>query len=302
MGKILIGVSSWSDKSLVESDYYPSEIKTAAERLQYYSRSFAVAEIDSSYHFFPTRQNLSLWLDNTPAGFTFDVKAFSLFTRHPTPFNSLPRGIRDKYGDQIKAKGNVYQHHLPEEAINELWDGFNRTVQVIASAGKLGVVLFQFPPWFHVHQDSFDYLARCRERLSAFEVAVEFRVAGWLNDDNKETTLQFLREHGLSLVCVDEPQGFKSSVPPVAEVTAATGFVRFHGRNSENWEQKGISTDEKYKYLYSESELQEWAPKIREMADKAANLHIIFKNKYADFPVRNAQQMGRILESKRPPK
>ncbi len=44
---------------------------------------------------------------------------------------------------------------------------------------------------------------------------------------------------GQSLVCVDEPQGFQSSVPLLAEVTASLGVVRFHGRNRDNWEKKG---------------------------------------------------------------
>jgi uncharacterized protein YecE (DUF72 family) len=125
--------------------------------------------------------------------------------------------------------------------------------------------------------------------------AVEFRVGAWLSGENLEATLRFLREHGLSLVCVDEPQGFKSSLPTVTEVTADTGFIRFHGRNRENWERKGISPDEKYGYLYSESELREWVPGIRKMAERAAALHVIFKNKHSDFPVRNAQQLRQML-------
>ena len=104
-------------------------------------------------------------------------------------------------------------------------------------------MLFQFPPWFHPEPKNFDYIASCRERLSQYQVAVEFRVGSWL-DKHREETLKFLREHGIALVCVDEPQGFKSSVPPVAEVTAPLAIVRFHGRNKENWESKGIPATE----------------------------------------------------------
>ena len=107
MARILIGISSWADKSLVESGFYPKEIKMPAERLHYYSQNFPVAEIDSSYHHFPTRHDLDLWLNNVPDGFIFDLKAFSLFTQHPTPFGSLPRMIRDEFGSRITAKGNI---------------------------------------------------------------------------------------------------------------------------------------------------------------------------------------------------
>ena len=295
MARIYIGISAWADRTLIESSFYPAEVKTPAERLRYYSQRFPIAEIDASYHYFPTRQNLDLWLGNTPPAFIFDVRVFSLFTRHPTPFTSLPRSLREKFADSIEHKDNVYLHHLPPEAIDELWQVFVSILEAIRTAGKLGAVLFQFPPWFHPRPENFDYMAECREKLAPFRVAVEFRVGTWLDDDNREPTLGFLRKHGMALVCVDEPQGFKSSVAPIAEVTASPGFIRFHGRNRENWEGKGISTDEKFSYLYDEKELAEWVPKIRDMAEKSDELHIIFKNKHRDFPVTNAYQLSRLL-------
>ena len=295
MGRILVGISAWSDRSLVESGFYPAGVKTPSDRLRYYGQEFPVAEIDSSYHFFPTRRNLELWLQNTPEAFTFDVKAFSLFTLHPTPFGSLPRGIRDSLGGLAEHKGNLYPHHLPAEALDALWQGFARPLEAIRSAGKLGVVLFQFPPWFHPSPENLDYIGQCRDRLASYRLAVEFRVGAWLDDGHREDTLRFLREHGLTLVCVDEPQGFRSSVLPVAGVTAPLAFIRFHGRNGANWEKKGIPADERYSYLYDEKELEEWVPKIAQMAEKSAELHIIFKNKHGDYPARNARQLRLLL-------
>jgi uncharacterized protein YecE (DUF72 family) len=294
MGRILVGISSWAEPELVRSGFYPPEVKTAEARLGYYSSRFPVTEIDSSYHFFPTQRNLALWLENTPDGFTFDVKAFSLFTQHPTPFSSLPRSIREKYGGSIQAKGNIYLHHLPEAAVDELCAIFVRTIESFRSKGKLGAVLFQMPPWFHPEPKNFDYIASCQEKLSPYQVAVEFRVGSWL-EEHREETLKFLREHGMTLVCVDEPQGFKSSVPPVYEVTAPLAITRFHGRNQANWESKGIPSTEKFSYLYSEDELNEWVPRIRALTKDAQELHIIFKNKHADFPVKNAVRMKELL-------
>lgn len=121
MGRILIGISSWADKGLVGSGFYPDEVKTPADRLRYYSQNFPVVEIDASYHYFPTRRNLELWLENTTTGFIFDIKAFSLFTGHPTPLASLPRALRDKFAQLSEHKGNLYLHHLPVAAIDDLW-------------------------------------------------------------------------------------------------------------------------------------------------------------------------------------
>ena len=254
-----------------------------------------IAEIDSSYHYFPTRQNLTLWLENTPPGFVFDIRAFSLFTGHPTPPHSLPRSIRDEHEELANHKGNLYLHHLPEGVAGRLWEIFASYVRAVDSAGKLGVILFQFPPWFHQNKENFDYLTACRERFLKHQLAVEFRTGDWLSGDNLEETLTFLRRHKLALVCVDEPQGLKTSVPPVAEVTSSVGMVRFHGRNAENWETKGILTEERFNYLYSKDELRAWVPDIRRMAEQADKVHVIFKNKSRDFPVRNAREFTEIL-------
>jgi len=298
MSQILVGTSSWADHSLVESGlFYPPEVKTPAGRLRYYSERFPIAEIDSSYHFFPTRQNLALWLDNTPPGFTFDVRAFSMFTGHPTQPASLPRSIREEHEELANHKGSLYMHHLPPDVADRLWEIFASLIQMVEAAGKLGVLLFQFPPWFHHGRESFDYLVACRKRFPDYKLAIEFRTRGWLSEENMQETLAFLRQHQLALVCVDEPPGLKTSVQSVSEVTSSIGVVRFHGRNAETWEKKGIMAEEHFNYLYSDDELREWLPKIRRMAEQAEKVHVIFKNKSHDFAVRNARQFTEMLAS-----
>jgi uncharacterized protein YecE (DUF72 family) len=295
MGRILVGISSWADRGLVESGYYPATVKTPAARLRHYSAEFPLAEIDASYHRFPTQKLLDFWLENTPPGFTFDVKAFSLFTQHPTPFGALPRAFRDRFPALGGHKGNLYPHHLPPEAFDDLWQGFVRTARVIKEARKLGAILFQFPPWFHPGAESFEYLAECCRRLPELPLAVEFRAASWFDEEHLAKTLGFLRERAITVVCVDEPQGFRSSLPPIAEVTAPAGMVRFHGRNRETWENRAAGPDERFSYLYNDAELEEWLPRVRQMAGQTAVLHVIFKNKHADYPVRNARRFKEML-------
>lgn len=296
MSNIYVGTSSWADHSLVESGmFYPQEVKTPAARLNYYSERFPIAEIDASYHYFPTRKNLDLWLDNTPPGFIFDIRAFSMFTGHPTPPRSLPRSIREEHDELANHKGNLYLHHLQEDVAERLWDIFLSDVRTIESAGKLGVILFQFPPWFHPNPENFDYLLTCKTHFPEHQIAVEFRSGDWFSQDNLNGTLAFLEQHQMALVCVDEPQGLQTSVPPVAEVTSSVGMVRFHGRNSENWEKKRVQAEERFNYLYNKEELTEWVPRVLKMAEKADKVHIIFKNKYLDYPVRNARDFIELL-------
>ena len=93
---------------------------------------------------------------------------------------------------------------------------------------------------------------------------------------------------------VDEPQGFKSSVPPVTAVTSADlALVRFHGRNADTWEAKGITPAERFRYLYSRDELGEWVPRIRQAASEARETHVLMNNCYANYGTTNAREIAR---------
>lgn len=295
MGRILIGTSSWADPALTGSGFYPHDLKTPGERLSHYAHKFSLAEMDSSYHFLPTRHNLSIWLESTPPGFIFDIKVFSLFTGHPTPLTAFPRAIRDEVHNFAGGPGRIYINKLPENLQNILWEQFNTAISPISEAGKLGLIIFQFPPWFHPGAEHYNYILHCRSHLDKYHLGIEFRTGDWLDDGNREQTLKFLRDNDLSLVCVDEPQGLKTSVLPVIEATASIAAVRFHGRNRESWEEKGIPAEDKFHYNYSEAELREWEPKLRLLSGQAEAVHVIFKTKPASLAVENALQMQNIL-------
>ena len=192
----------------------------------------------------------------------------------------------------MKEKPNVYQRDLPGELVNELWGRFEQALLPLDSTGKLGTVLSQFLPWFYPGNEPRDYILSCKEKLPQYRLAVELRHNSWVNEENRQRTMDFLHQNDLPFVCVDEPQGFKPSVPPIVETTSDIGLVRFHGRNREMWEKKGISVAERFNYLYSEDELREWVPRIKELAAKTRQLHVLFNNCYADkrwsMPARSA--------------
>ena len=128
------------------------------------------------------------------------------------------------------------------------------------------------------------------------KVAVEFRNGSWLNEKNRDRTLGFLSERSIPFVMVDEPQGFKSSVPPEVAVTSSDlALVRFHGRNAATWEAKNITPAERFRYLYSRDELAEWVPKIREVASEAKEVHLMFNNCYANYGTTNAREIASLL-------
>jgi uncharacterized protein YecE (DUF72 family) len=297
MGNILVGTCSWTDPTLVQSGrFYPEWARSAEDRLRFYASQFSIVEVDSSYYALPSERTSQLWVERTTEGFLFDIKAFRLFTQHPTTVSALPKDVRKALSGAAREKANVYVRDLPTELVDELWGRFEHALLPLDSAGKLGIVLFQFPPWFYPGDEQRDYILSCKDRLPQYRIAVEFRHNSWFSDKNRERTLSFLRENDLPFVCVDEPQGFRSSVPPVAEATSDIGLIRFHGRNRETWEKKDIGPAERFNYLYSEEELREWLPRTKELAARTQQLHILFNNCYQDKAVLNARQMALMLD------
>ncbi len=298
IGRILVGISAWTEPTLIkEGTFYPPSAKTAEERLKFYASQFPIAEVDSTYYFPPSERNSVLWLERTPKDFTFNIKAYSLLTNHPTKTESLYKEVRDALPKELADKRNVYRENLPDELVDEVWRRFADALMPLHSAGKLGAVLMQFPQWFVISRKSKEYVLECKERLSDFRLAIEFRHKSWMEPRNQEETLSFLQDNDLTFVCVDMPQGFTSSLPPVAAVTSKElAMVRFHGRNADVWERKTKTAAERFEYEYSEQELKEWAPRVREVAEQAKETHAIMNNCYRDYAVVNARQLSSLLD------
>ncbi|MBQ1068873.1 MULTISPECIES: DUF72 domain-containing protein [Micromonospora] len=287
MGEIKVGTASWTDRTLLDSGWYPDSADTPERRLSYYARQFPLVEVDATYYSPPAERTARLWAERTPAGFTFNVKAFSLLTGHPTRVSALYKDLRPDTD-----KRNVYPDDLPAQAYEEVWTRFLSALDPLVDAGKLGALLFQFPPWFTIKRDNKQYLLEVARRCAPLRPVFEFRHASWFDGDNADETLGFLREHALPFVCVDMPQGHKSSVPPVLAATADLAMVRFHG-HSDKWTSKDIH--EKFGYDYSKRELRDWAPKLRELAGEAEQTHVLMNNCYRDYAQRNGRQLQALL-------
>lgn len=294
--QIEIGTCSWTDPTLTDNtSFYPSTNMTAEERLGFYAEHFPIVEVDSTYYAPPSEKVAGLWVERTPDHFTFDIKAFRLLTQHPTPPKSLWKDLRSKLPEELAEKTNVYMRDLPRDVQSEAAQAFRDALMPLHSAGKLGVILFQFPPYVYPTRGSFGYMKWITNELQDFQLAVEFRNGRWLDDEHMSETLDFLERHSLAYVCVDEPQGFNSSVPPVVAVTAPVAEVRFHGRNAENWEKKGITAAERFRYDYPTEELEEWVPRIESLAEGADTVHALMNNCYSDYGIRSARGLGDLL-------
>lgn len=292
--RILIGTCSWTDPTLIGcGGFYPRKGMSAAERLRFYAEEFPVVEVDSTYYSPPSERNARLWAERTPPAFVFDVKAFALLTGHGARADRLPPELRRTV--VAGRDGTIYLRDLSEPGVDLLWDLHRAALRPLREAGKLGALLFQFAPWFRRDRRNAAYVAGLRARLPDDRIAVEFRGGGWMDPDVAARTLAWLERLGLAYVCVDEPQGFPTSTPPVAAATSSLAYVRLHGRNADTWTARTATAADRFNYLYSDDELAEWEPRVRELARAADEVHVLFNNNYRDVGIRNARQMTLLL-------
>jgi uncharacterized protein YecE (DUF72 family) len=262
--QIYVGTSSWSD----HTDFYPEGLPKN-QQIRFYAQVFPIVEINSTYYRMMPERNFRLWAERTPPGFVFDVKPFRQLTWHD-------------------------RKNPPQD---EVMDEFRRSMQPLRDAGKLGAVTFQFPPWFTFLPSNVEYIRQARESLPDDRVCVEFRHRSWLDGDHVPHLIETLRDYGVGLTVVDEPQLGSGSVPTVLEVTTPDlSLLRFHGRNYKTWYKKVKRTADRFDYLYSEEELQEWVPNVAKLAEEAQELHVFFNNNRADYAVRNARQLTALLQ------
>jgi uncharacterized protein YecE (DUF72 family) len=294
--RVLTGSCSWTDRTLVsEADWYPARTMSAEERLRFYASQFPLTEIDSTYYAPPAEEQARLWAERTPEGFRFDVKAYSLLTGHPTRPRSLWKDLRDELDPEVTEKRNLYPKHLSADALGEAWRRFEAALRPLHEAGRLGAVLFQYPPWFGPRKDNRAEVQSLRERLPDYRISVEFRSPRWTAEErDRERTLRLLEEHELIYVPVDAPP--VSGLPLVLAVTnPELLIVRFHGRADDTWKDTSKSAAERFRYLYSCQELEELAGPIAEAAEQAQETHLLMNNCYRDYSVRNAAELRDLL-------
>ncbi|GGK82944.1 hypothetical protein Ppa06_42000 [Planomonospora parontospora subsp. parontospora] len=288
-GNVLVGTASWTDRSLLDSGWYPDGVSTPAERLAFYAARFPLVEVDATYYHPPSVKTAEAWRDRTPPGFTFNVKAFSLLTGHPTRARSLYKDLRLRLGDP---DGTLYLRDVGPEIAEEVWSRFLGALAPLHEAGRLGAVLLQFPPWFPAGEGNRRRVLESVRRCAPMRACVEFRNRTWMEEGERERTLGFLAEHGIPYVSVDMPQGHPSSIPPVLAATADLAVVRFHG-HSDKWTSKKI--EERFAYAYSEAELERWAARLREFSGQAGTVHVLMNNCCRDNAQRNAARLTELL-------
>jgi len=299
-GRVRVGICSWADPALIESGaFYPRKSMSAEARLRFYARAFDVVEVNASYYAIPDVRTTARWVERTPPGFVFHVKAWSLMTgHHPRP-QALPADVQAVLPARARRtqRGEILADDVPPQGLDAAFRLFRAALGPLEDAGKLGYVLFQFAPWVHYEPRRLQYLASLPARLPGWTLAVEFRHRSWF-PDHADETLGALRAAGLAHVITDAP-AVAGSMPHVTAVTARTAVLRLHGRNAEGFlrqlrgEEPAVR--EKYDYLYSDAELAALVPEVELLEHESEDVFVSFNNNNRDYPVRNALQMKRLL-------
>jgi uncharacterized protein YecE (DUF72 family) len=277
--------------------WYPRGVTSPEQRLRYYASKFSTVEVDSSYYAIPQRSYAEAWARRTPDDFIFHVKAYGLMTGHEVDVRSLAPELAD-FPHRVE-NGRVRDAH--PDMVGASFDLFLDAIEPLRQADKLGGILMQFPPYFTAttaanERRGLDYLEFVAGRLDGYRTLVEFRHPSWVDERHLARTLEFLRDRRLSYESVDNPQfPDRATMPPVSTATTEWAYVRFHGRNRDTWYAKGGTAADRFDYLYTESELDEWVPPIKRLASDAEETFVMFNNNKYDYAQRNAAEIATIL-------
>ncbi|MCF7810460.1 DUF72 domain-containing protein [bacterium] len=255
-GVIQIGTSGYSFKDWRDS-FYPKGL-AQNQWLNFYARHFSVVEINATYYRTPSASTFQSMVDRTPEHFEFWVK--------------VPGDVTHK-----------------NEDVEIVMKPFIEAVKPLEKANRLKGLLAQFPPSFRYNKKSLDRLVRIRNLVPDVDIAVEFRQDEWL----EEGVFDFLEKHGFIHVIPDLPD-LKGLPKPDIHVTSSIRYVRFHGRNQQNWYKPQLG--DRYDYEYSETELREWISKIKTIDEENSTAYLFFNNCHAGQAVKNARMLRQLLE------
>ncbi|MEN3338186.1 MAG: hypothetical protein V7647_1862 [Acidobacteriota bacterium] len=288
---IRVGTSGWSypsGKGTWNGIFYPvppgrrSRAGGGFDELSFYAEHFDTVEINSTFYRVPAAAAAKGWVERTPADFEFSLKLFQKFT-HPRMFE--------------KATGKN-----PRDLAQKDVDDFRAGIDPIASSGKLGALLAQFPASFRNDEESRAYLEWLLTRFRDYQVALELRHRSW--SDQPEDTLRLLDAFGAAWTQIDEPK-FRFSIRQDLLPNVRTFYyLRLHGRNAAQWWNHEQSED-RYNYLYSAAELQPIAQAARQASREVKKAYLYANNHFSAKSVANAailkHDLGQPLRGEYPP-
>ncbi len=276
-GKIRVGTAGWAYKDWV-GVFYPDYLTARKiHPLEYLAQFFDVVEINTSFYG-PIKPELAkVWCRRVASvnrDFVFTAKLLKSFTHSPLAVMEPTSAATIRPGDDDEV--------LTREGLD-----------AIASEGRLGALLIQFPVSYKNTSLNREYLEQLLRQFIEYPRVVEVRHDSWNNPD----TIAYFARLNVGFCNIDQPQ-IGRALAPTEHVTAPIGYVRLHGRNYEQWFASD-SRNDRYNYLYSETELNAWKEKIENVAERAEVTYAITNNHFEGKAGVNALQLKNLLSGQR---
>jgi uncharacterized protein YecE (DUF72 family) len=295
-----IGTSGWNYPSGAgkwNGIFYPATRSKRAgtdqfDELRFYAEHFETVEVNSTFYGQPRPEVTRGWVERTPADFDFSLKLYQKFT-HPKMFRdaALKRAPGSE-GPLLDLLAQVTRSDIDE---------FRAGIDPLASAGKLGALLAQFPASFKDAAASRDYLAQLLRAFEDYPIAVELRHRSW--SDAIGETLAMLNEFDAAWVQIDEPKFRFSIRQNYLPNIKSFYYMRLHGRNAAQW-WRHDHRDDRYNYLYSTQELQEFSDTAGAANELVKKSYLYTNNHFSAKSVVNAvmlkAQLGQPIEGEYP--
>jgi uncharacterized protein YecE (DUF72 family) len=231
---LFAGTSGWAYPTW-KPGFYPADLPSRAF-LHFYASELTSVEVNYTFRTLPAVEQLQGWLDATPPGFRFSFKA----PQRITHFQRL------------------------RESANAVAE-FTAALKPARKAGKLGPLLFQFPPNFVADNDRLSDFLKLRP-LKGYVTAFEFRNISWFT----ESTYDLLRGHNAAL-CVAESD--ELTTPDVATADFRCYRLRRNGG-------------------YKPADLKTFATRFTTLA-RSGEVFVYFKHEDEPTGARNATAMLR---------
>ena len=299
--ELRIGTSGWnypSGKGTWNGIFYPPARgrPKGFDELAYYAEHFDTVEVNSTFYGQPRAEVTRAWAARTPSRFEFSIKLYQKFT-HPRMFKERLAGSLPLDAPAEPALLDALA--LPNEADI---DAFRRGIDPLASTGRLGALLAQFPPSFKDTPASREYLTGLLRTFAGYPLAVELRHKTW--SDSIGETLGLLNTFGAAWVQIDEPKFRLFIRQNYLPNVKGFYYMRLHGRNADQW-WKHDKSEDRYNYLYSAGELKEFTETADAARQLVKKLYLYTNNHFSAKSVANAamikQQLGQPLDGEYPP-
>ena len=277
MGRLRIGTAGWSYKDWEGIFYPPGMQRSKTHPLEYLAKFFDTTEINTSFYAPLKPELVKLWCRKVAAvnpRFQFTAKLYRAFTHSPIAVMEPTSAATIRPTDD--------DEKLTREGLDAL-----------ATEGRLGALLIQFPVSFKNTSLNREYLDRLLRQFIEYPRVVEVRDSSW---DNPETLASFAQKN-VGFCNIDQPQLGKS-LGPTEHVTTDIGYIRLHGRNYDQWFDSDNRND-RYNYLYKETELEGWKQRILNVAERAKTTYVITNNHFESKAGVNAIELKAMISSTR---